>query len=157
MSVTCKKKNQKKSFIKKRTPRSPKLFSTLQARIWTVTSFHVLTQTNWLSETIEHEFVPESKTQARKACNTLVPRVSQCVKWDWQADTTPTVRGICTFAVFLSVSRPFRRFALDYEGHFELCCKEKLEPLDRAMANLKECRVLSRVEGICSYSFKLLL
>ena len=48
---------------------------------------------------------------------------------------TPTVRGICTFAVFLSVSRPFCRFTLVFEGHFVLCYKEKLEPLDRAMAN----------------------
>ena len=55
---------------------------------------------------------------------------------------TPTVRGICTFAVFFSVSRPFCRFTLVYEGHFNasgfvLCYKEKLEPLDRALANFK--------------------
>ena len=31
---------------------------------------------------------------------------------------TLTVRGICTFAVFLSVSRPFCRFTLAFEGHF---------------------------------------
>ena len=36
-----------------------------------------------------------------------------------------TVRGICTFAVFFSVSRPFCRFTLVYEGHFVLCYKEK--------------------------------
>ena len=52
--------------------------------------------------------------------------------------TTPTVCGICTFAVFLSVSRPFFcRFTVVYEGHFVLCCKKKLEPLDRAMPNLR--------------------
>ena len=50
---------------------------------------------------------------------------------------TPTFRGICTFAVFFSVSQPFCRFTLVYEGHFVLCYKEKLEPLDRAMANFK--------------------
>ena len=50
---------------------------------------------------------------------------------------TSTVRGICAFAVFFSVSRPFCRFTLAYEGHFVLCYKEKLEPLDRAMADFK--------------------
>ena len=40
-------------------------------------------------------------------------------------NTTPTVRGICTFAVFFSVFRPFCRFTLVYEGHFVLCYKEK--------------------------------
>ena len=51
---------------------------------------------------------------------------------------TPTVRGICTFAVYFSVFRPFCRFTLVYEGHFVLC-KEKIEPLtlDRAMADFK--------------------
>ena len=48
-----------------------------------------------------------------------------------------TVRGICTFADFFAVSRPFCRFTLIYEGRFILCCKEKIEPLDRVMANLK--------------------
>ena len=55
-----------------------------------------------------------------------------CVKWGWQACTTPTVRGIFSFAVFFSVSRPFCRFTLDFEGHFVLCCKEKLQPLIRS-------------------------
>ena len=40
-------------------------------------------------------------------------------------NTTPTVRGICTFAVYFSVFRPFCRFTLVYEGHFVLCYKEK--------------------------------
>ena len=31
----------------------------------------------------------------------------------------------------------FYRFSEVYEGHFVLCCKEKLKPLDRAMANIK--------------------
>ena len=35
---------------------------------------------------------------------------------------TPTVRAICTFAVYFSVFRPF---CLVYEGHFVLCFKEK--------------------------------
>ena len=48
---------------------------------------------------------------------------------------TPTVRDICSFAVFFLVSRPFCRFTLVYEGRFMLCYKEKLEPSDRAMAN----------------------
>ena len=50
---------------------------------------------------------------------------------------TPTARGICTFAVSFAVSRPFCRFTLVYEGRFILCCKEKIEPLDRVMANFK--------------------
>ena len=50
--------------------------------------------------------------------------------------TTPTVRGVSTFAVFFSVPRPFCRFTLVYDGHFVLCCNsEKIEPLDRVMAN----------------------
>ena len=52
----------------------------------------------------------------------------QCVKWGWQAYTTPTIRDICTYAVFFSVSRPFCRFTLVHEGHFVLCCEEKIEP-----------------------------
>ena len=51
--------------------------------------------------------------------------------------TTPTVRGICTFAVFFSVSRPFCRFTLVHVGHFVLCYKKKIKSLDRAMANFK--------------------
>ena len=54
---------------------------------------------------------------------------------------TPTVSGICTFAVFLSVSQPFCRFTLAFEEHFVLCYKEKLEPLDRAMANFQRSEV----------------
>ena len=50
---------------------------------------------------------------------------------------TYTVRGTCTFAVFFSVSLPFCRFTLVGEGHFLLCCKEKIEPLNLAMANFK--------------------
>ena len=51
--------------------------------------------------------------------------------------TTPTVRGICTFAVFFLVSQPFCRFTLVHVGHFVSCYKEKIESLDRAMANFK--------------------
>ena len=40
-------------------------------------------------------------------------------------NTTPTVRDICRFAVYVLVFRPFCRFALVYEGHFVLCYKEK--------------------------------
>ena len=50
---------------------------------------------------------------------------------------TPMVCGICTFAVYFSVFRPFCRFTLVYEGHFVLCYKEKIEPLARAMADFK--------------------
>ena len=52
-------------------------------------------------------------------------------------NTTPTVRGICTFAVFFSVFRPFCRFTLVYEGHFVCVIRRKLEPLDRATANFR--------------------
>ena len=40
-------------------------------------------------------------------------------------NTTPTVRAICTFAVYFSVFRPFCCFTLVDEGHFVLCYKEK--------------------------------
>ena len=49
--------------------------------------------------------------------------------------TTPTVRDICSFAVFFLVSQPFCRLTLVYEGRLMLCYKETLEPSDRAMAN----------------------
>ena len=58
-------------------------------------------------------------------------------KWGWQAYRTATIRGICTFAVFFSVSRPFCCFTLVYEGHFILCYKEKIELLDRVIANFE--------------------
>ena len=38
---------------------------------------------------------------------------------------THTVRGICRFAVYFLVFRPFYRFTLVYEGHFVLCYEEK--------------------------------
>ena len=31
----------------------------------------------------------------------------------------------------------FCSFTLVHEGHFVLCCKEKIEPIDRAMGNFK--------------------
>ena len=40
-------------------------------------------------------------------------------------NTTPTIRAICTFAVYFSVFLPFCRFTLVYEGHFVLYYKEK--------------------------------
>ena len=40
-------------------------------------------------------------------------------------NTTPTVRAICTFAVYSSVFRLFCHFTLVYVGHFVLCYKEK--------------------------------
>ena len=50
--------------------------------------------------------------------------------------TTPTVRAICKFAVFpVSVSRPFLSLHSCYEGTW--FCKEKVEPLDCVMANIK--------------------
>ena len=70
------------------------------------------------------------------------------VKWGCQTHMTLTVRGICTFAVFLSVSRPICRFSLVFEGHFVLCYKEKLEPLDRAMANFKRSEVCM-ISAVC--------
>ena len=39
-------------------------------------------------------------------------------------NTTPTVRAICTFAVYFLVFRPFCRITHD-EGHYVLCYKEK--------------------------------
>ena len=62
---------------------------------------------------------------------------------------TCTFLGICTFAVFFSVSRPFCRFTLVYQGHFVLCYEDKLEPLDRAMANFKRSIGLGRHDFRC--------
>ena len=47
------------------------------------------------------------------------------------------LRGICTFAVFFSVSRRFCSFTVVYEGHFVLCRKEKIALLVRVMANFE--------------------
>ena len=47
------------------------------------------------------------------------------------------------FVAFVQLPFSFRsldlfcRFTLVYEGHFVLCCKEKIEPLDRAMAHFE--------------------
>ena len=64
-------------------------------------------------------------------------RVCNDVNKTNRPNTTTTVRAICTFAVCFSVFRPFCRFTLVYEGHFVLCYKEKIEPLDRVEANFK--------------------
>ena len=63
----------------------------------------------------------------------LVFQLKKSCKMGLTAYTTSTVRGICSFAVFYSVFRPFCRFILVYEGHFMLCYKEKS---DRAMAKV---------------------
>ena len=46
--------------------------------------------------------------------------VDKVNKIDRPNTTPPTVRGICTIAVYFSVFRPFCRFTLVYEGHFVL-------------------------------------
>ena len=58
--------------------------------------------------------------------------------------TTPTVRDICSFAVFFLVSQPFCRLTLVYEGRLMLCYKETLEPSDRAIANIAQNAYCSR-------------
>ena len=62
-----------------------------------------------------------------------------------RTNTASTVRGICTFAVCFSVFPPFCRFTLVYEGHFVLCCREKIEPcyekLLRDLRDLKNSRI----------------
>ena len=63
--------------------------------------------------------------------------------------TTPTVRSICTFAVFFSVSLPFCCFTLVHVGHFVLCHKEKIEPLACAIANFKTSSVCVISTVIC--------
>ena len=68
----------------------------------------------------------------------IADQISSSVKWGWQAYMTPRVHGICTFANYFSVSLPFFcRLTLVYEGHFILCYKEKLEPVEHAMVNFK--------------------
>ena len=59
-------------------------------------------------------------------------------------NTTPTVRAICTFAVYFSVFRPFFSllsllfFSLLFMKGISYCViRRKLEPLDRAKANFK--------------------
>ena len=54
----------------------------------------------------------------------VISFVSDVNKTD-RLNTTPTVRAICTFAVYFSVFQPFCRFTLVYEGHFVFCYKEK--------------------------------
>ena len=50
---------------------------------------------------------------------------------------------------FLFSILTFCRFTLVYEGYFVLCYKEKLEPLDRAMANFKRSQVCMISTVIC--------
>ena len=95
---------------------------------WYILGSDKLCYAQWNFSKVEYGKIWESRGRAEGFVN---------LKWGWQAYTTPTVRGICTFAVFFSVSRPFCCFTLVYKGHFILCCKEKLESLDRAMANFK--------------------
>ena len=52
-------------------------------------------------------------------------RVCNDVNKTDRPNTTPAVRGICTFAVYFSIFRPFCHFTLVYEGHLVLCYKEK--------------------------------
>ena len=63
--------------------------------------------------------------------------------------TTPTVRGICTFAAFFSVSRPFSSFILVYEVHFVSCYKDNLELLNSATTNFKRSWVCTIPNVIC--------
>ena len=51
-------------------------------------------------------------------------------------NTAPTVRAICTFAVYFSVFRPFRRL-LFMKGISYCVIRRKLEPLDSAKANFR--------------------
>ena len=51
-------------------------------------------------------------------------------------NTTPTVRAICTFAVYFSVFRSVASL-LFMKGISYCVLKRKLEPLDRAKANFK--------------------
>ena len=90
-------------------------------------------------ETVYANFTESSHSHAW-----MTPRASKSARKQvismqrgWQAYTTPTFRGICTFAVFFSVSRPFLSLHSCYEGHLVLFCKEKIEPLDCVMANIK--------------------
>ena len=53
-------------------------------------------------------------------------------------NTTPTVRAICTFAVYSSVCQPFFVASLLFMMGISYCViRRKLEPLDRAKANFK--------------------
>ena len=51
-----------------------------------------------------------------------IKNISMC-KMGLTGLTTPTVHGICTFAIFFSVSQPFLSLhsTLFYERHFVLC------------------------------------
>ena len=52
--------------------------------------------------------------QRQQGTNQCLNQSLCSTKRSWQAYTTPTVRGICTFAVFFSVSRPFCSFLYLY-------------------------------------------
>ena len=66
---------------------------------------------------------------------TILPTGFDVNKID-RPNTTPTVRAICTFAVYFSVFRPFCRF-LFMKGILYCVIRRKLEPLDCAKANFK--------------------
>ena len=63
-------------------------------------------------------------------------------------NTTPTVREICTFAVYFSVFRPFCRFTLVYEGHYVLLLTRILYSLTPGAAMIR---------AVCKYSRLILI
>ena len=80
----------------------------------------------------------EEKSTKRAGMLTVNTRHVVVVNKIDRPNKTLTVRGICRFAVYFLVFRPFCRFTLVYEGHFVLCYKEKnYVMLDRATATLR--------------------
>ena len=87
----------------------------------------------------EEDDVPGSKFEREPEEYTVgqLKRWLKCVKWGWQASRL--LRFVAFVHLPFSCRSPdlFCRFTVVYEGHSVLCCKEKLEPLDRAIANFK--------------------
>ena len=79
----------------------------------------------------------------------VLSRVCNDVNKTDRPNTTPTVRAICTFAVYFSVFRPFCHFTLVYIGISYCVIRRKLEPLDRAKANFKRSQVCMISDVIC--------
>ena len=73
----------------------------------------------------------------------MVAALNSIVEDQRLTDLHNSYAGLLRFVAFVHLPFSFRsldllcRFPLVYEGHFVLCYKEKLEPLDHGMANFK--------------------
>ena len=81
----------------------------------------------------------------------LLSRVCNDVNKTDRPNTTPTVRAICTFAVYFRSFDLFATSLLFMKGISYCVIKRKLEPLDRAKVNFKRSQVCMISTIICMF------